>query len=178
MIKHKLSHYPSYKLKSYIEYHDDIPHIEENYDEDGNLHGAYREWDDKGQVALETNFIHGIRNGMNKKWYSNGKLYSQEPYTNDHINGIAIQYYTNGQIAAIDTYKNGTLHGEQKHYYPNGQLATEVNFVNGRKHGVFKQYIENGQMLQWSTYKADTLINSKTFPLQLEQKMNIINNEE
>jgi antitoxin component YwqK of YwqJK toxin-antitoxin module len=54
MIKHKLTHYPNYNIKSYIEYHNDIPHKEENYDEQGKLHGIYKEWDSKGNIFIES----------------------------------------------------------------------------------------------------------------------------
>ena len=81
-----------------------------------------------------------------------------------YFGSISLSY---GKISIIQTYKYGILHGEQSNFFYNGQLATEGNFVRGKKHGVFKQYLENGQLIQWITYKADTPINLKTYPIKL-----------
>ena len=115
MIKHQLTHYPSYKLKSYKEYHDDILLREENYDEQGNKHGRY--YMDSGKRILECEYLNGKLNGKYKSFSYYNKETVECIYIDGMIHGTYYLYVKEGLYKTLE-YINGKLHGIEKTYDP------------------------------------------------------------
>lgn len=73
-------------------------HFDYYINENGNLHGQYKEYNDEGNMYLNRN-------------YDNGKLHGEER-----------TYYINGKLENICNYVDGKIHGEYKEYNENGIL--------------------------------------------------------
>jgi len=172
MIKHLLTNYPNYNLKSFKEYNNDILVVEENYDIDGNLHGESIKWYDDGKLKEYTVYDHFKKNGAYKKWYPNGQLHTEQYYIDNIQYQTAFEWYESGELYQTIDMVNGKYHGKYKQWYDNGILALEVDYINGKKNGVYKYCLPNGKLETWRTYKADTLINTKIYPIGLDNNQN------
>ncbi|MBT8259223.1 MAG: toxin-antitoxin system YwqK family antitoxin [Bacteroidia bacterium] len=96
---------------------------EENFNDQGQLHGQRLVYYVNGQVAEKMNYINGNREGE------------------------ALYYAMNGVVIKEYVYKNDMLHGPSKHFDESGQIQIEGNYKNGKKHGVWTYY-RNGEIFE------------------------------
>lgn len=109
-------------------------HFDYYINENGNLHGQYKEYYQNGKLCL-------IRN------YDNGKLHGEER-----------TYYINGKLENICNYVDGKIHGEYKEYHENDKLCNICNYVGGKIHGEYKEYNENGILETHRFYNMDEMV--------------------
>ncbi|NND10317.1 MAG: toxin-antitoxin system YwqK family antitoxin [Flavobacteriaceae bacterium] len=119
----------------WLYYHNDSDKVmtQENYNDDGLLHGDKSVYFNNGQLAEHMSFVNGKAEG-------NAKNYTEK--------GIVIKDFN---------YKNGEMHGSYKDYTPKGELIVEGQFKNGKKHSIWRYY-ENGELQKEKNYS-----NPKTF---------------
>ncbi|MBT8310060.1 MAG: toxin-antitoxin system YwqK family antitoxin [Flavobacteriaceae bacterium] len=119
----------------WLYYHNDSDKVmtQENYNDDGLLHGDKSVYFNNGQLAEHMSFVNGKAEG-------NAKNYTEK--------GIVIKDFN---------YKNGEMHGSYKDYTPKGELIVEGQFKNGKKNSIWRYY-ENGELQKEKNYS-----NPKTF---------------
>ncbi|RZV62778.1 MAG: toxin-antitoxin system YwqK family antitoxin [Flavobacteriaceae bacterium] len=119
----------------WLYFHNDSDKVmtQENYNDDGLLHGDKSVYFNNGQLAEHMSFVNGKAEG-------NAKNYTEK--------GIVIKDFN---------YKNGEMHGSYKDYTPKGELIVEGQFKNGKKHSIWRYY-ENGELQKEKNYS-----NPKTF---------------
>lgn len=136
MIKHILTRYPNYQIKSYKEYYNNILIWQENYDEHGNKHGTNNSSDNDvnyGPIKMQNDYKHGVEHGKHISWYPNG----------------------NKAIEAISV--NGKHHGTLK-LYSLTQLYQTIEFVQGLRHGKLITYNTDGKIFKEEIYEYDIKI--------------------
>lgn len=114
-------------------YHENLPDIMaiEHY-KAGKLHGKrtvfYRGSGIKGEenVAEETNYVNGIKQGAYKKYTLKGMLLEESNYTNGQLDGPAIYKEPNGNLASKGRFKNGKKNGIWE-FYKDGKLVKKEN---------------------------------------------------
>ena len=114
-------------------YHENLPDIMaiEHY-KSGKLHGKrtvfYRGSGIKGEenVAEETNYVNGIKEGPYKKYTLKGMLLEDSNYTNGELDGPAIYKEPNGNLASRGRFKNGKKAGIWE-FYQDGKLVKKEN---------------------------------------------------
>lgn len=141
MIKHIITHHPNYNLKSYKEYNDDVLIWEENYDEDGNLHGRNNLHSENivgGAKIIQAYYKHGLKHGMYQSWYDNGNKCMEGLYLNGKSHGT-FSIYGPKYLYQTTEYVHGVIHGklisyysdgtpDKKHIYENGTLITTIKY--------------------------------------------------
>lgn len=78
-------------------------------DNQGLLHGAFRQFWDNGQLMCETNYDHGVFDGKYSSWYGNG------------------------QERIMCHYKKGVLHGRLKEHSFDGKLIRDEVYDKGKQ---------------------------------------------
>ena len=152
------------KWKYYTQY--GVLKSEENYDDEGNLTGATKNYFLGGNLKslyhykngqLQGYYVEYFRNGNKKEegWYeegkqtgpfyqyfSNGLLYTKAYYVNDKLNGSRQNYDLNGDYTFVEQFDKGVL--VQINDYQSGERykATEI----GSKDAV-KRFYPNGKLL-------------------------------
>lgn len=137
MIKHIITRYHNYQIKSYKEYDNDILVWYENFDEDGNKHGM--SYAHCNNVKSYCQYVHGRKHGKYRLWYSNGDKCVECNYVDGLINGI-YNFYT----------KEG--------------LYQTTEFVNGLKNGLLLTYNVDGSLYRKEIYKNNKLIKHTRYP--------------
>ena len=75
------------------------------FDEYGNIiyelkngNGKIKEYDYKGKLEFEGEYLNGLRNGKGKEYYENGNLKFEGEYLNNKKNGKGKKYDDNGKL--------------------------------------------------------------------------------
>ena len=63
-----------------------------------NGNGYVKEYNDKGILVLEVEYLNGKRNGKGKEYYEDDKLGFEGEYLNGFKNGKGKEYYVNGKL--------------------------------------------------------------------------------
>lgn len=99
-----------------------------------------------GNLAEQTTYLKGKKNGLNQKWYSDGTLSFESHYKNNRLHGFVKSWWKNGNIRSESNYVNGNSDGLQKQWYVSGAIFKEFNIVNGKEEGLQKAWRENGKI--------------------------------
>lgn len=132
MIKHIITYHPNYNLKSYKEYNNDVLVWEENYDEDGNLHGRNNLHSENiaGILKIQVDYKHGLEHGMYKSWDDNGNKCMEGLYLNGKNHGT-FKFYGPKYLYQTTEYVHGVIHGKLISYYSDGTPHKEHIYKNG-----------------------------------------------
>ena len=124
----------------------------------GKRHGKGKEFNDKGKVIFEGEYLYNwrrrgkeyIKNKLeyegeylfNKKWTGNG--YDENGniiYKLNNGNGNIKEYDTDKGILIFEgEYLKGKRNGKGKEYYGFGGLKYEGEYLDGKRHGKGKEY--------------------------------------
>ena len=97
--------------------------------------GKGKEYNYKGEIEFEGEYLKGVKNGKGKEYFKNGKIKFEGEYLNGkRLNGKA--YDTNNKI--IYKLKDGK--GYIKEYNYKGEIEFEGEYLNGEKIGKGKEY--------------------------------------
>ena len=128
------------KIEFDTEYLNGINLTNKVYDKNGklyeiskNIKGFIKEYDHKGNLTFEGEYLNGKRNGKVKSYYDNGKLYFEGEYLNGERNGKGKEYRYNGELRFEGEYLNGERNGKGKEYDEDGQLIFEGEYLNGER---------------------------------------------
>src|SRR5690554_3933268 len=174
----RISHFKNGLLNGKVEYFSqgkkDIVQIEHYKafpkEETSRLHGVYKSFDSRGNLAELTNYKNGTKNGKYELYHNNGKL-REKGIFEDNLNiGNKRSYTPEGTLLRDENYiiidnpkyidpskqtrttneyikripnepkKLSVLHGKAKYYHSNGNLSADFTFKNGKKDGLCKEY--------------------------------------
>ena len=129
-----------------------------------NGNGYVKEYDIKGQLKLEVEYLKGKSHGKGKEYY-NGKLKFEGEYLNGFKNGVSKEYDYDGQLKFEGEYfygkkwngkgydkSNNIVYelsngkGYVKEYNSKGKIFFEGEYLNGRKTGKGKDYHFDGNL--------------------------------
>ncbi len=137
-----------------------------NADENRLPHGWVREYDRKGRLRSEKNYVHGVPQGIGKLYYPNGQLMTLWHYQDGKREGESVGYYKDGSLKDKGYYVDDQLHGTILKYYRDGTLKAEMRFKEDRLEGLSRTYHPNGTLKHEYTYRKGRLAHSKTYDSQ------------
>lgn len=144
---------------------------------DDQLHGYYKEYDNRGKLVLTMLYDNGaiVKSmvedqpdiEMSNKYDENGKLIYSGPYRNNVPVGTHREYGPDGKIINSFIYNDnglllsegivdeaGNRNGTWKDYYPTGKVKAEGSYVNSRQSGAWKFYRNEGRIEQTGNYNS------------------------
>ena len=127
----------------YKKYKGDVVTIYGTYSND-LIEGEWKEFDDSGNITLESAYLNDTLNGVYKKY--NGEVVIKEgQYTSGLMNGEWIFRHNNGNITLESAYLNDTLNGVYKKY--NGEVVIkEGQYTSGLMNGEWIFRHNNGNI--------------------------------
>lgn len=166
---------------------------EVHYNEQGEMHGKYIKWNNKGHLTSEKNFEHGKEVGFHQEYYQNGlrkiiykvvnntrKLMSfwdkEGTQTIKDGTGTRIDIYEHkeGEVKkTISAYKNGQNNGAYI-YSINDKIQWEANYKDGQLHGERKTYDKNGELEKIEFYDNGRKTKTKAFKIKIGKNQKLI----
>ncbi|MBX9838943.1 MAG: hypothetical protein K2X69_11600 [Silvanigrellaceae bacterium] len=155
----------------------------------GMLNGKTTNWDEKGALLYEMNFlenklhgkfvayangkihicmhyINGLLNGKYEIYSPFGKKIQVAQYLNNNLNGECLHYNEeNGNITKKSNYLNGKLNGLSVTYYQNNVPMLEEYFIDDKLDGIVRNYFPNGVLRESSGYAEGNKLNSKEYDM-------------
>ncbi len=101
-----------------------------NY-KNGEFDGAYRTYQENGQIAIEQFFKNGQKDGLCSYYYDDGKLFYTENYADGKREGQVKRLFPDGKTWIIERYKKGKKNGYWEEYYEDGTLKYEAKWDKG-----------------------------------------------
>ncbi|NBC08007.1 MAG: hypothetical protein GVY26_12510 [Bacteroidetes bacterium] len=122
------------KVGTWITYHPDgdFPAKMVTY-ADGNYHGPYFEFNDRGQIKLKAHYRNNLLHG---DWasYRFGRPLKKAHYKNGELDGLYLEYdMKSGKLQKEINYKEGQQHGTFRFYDLSGNVIAEYEYKNGEK---------------------------------------------
>ena len=115
-------------------------------DANGNYvnHGAWKMWDQRGNVIAEGQYLDGERDGTWNRWYRSGEA--------DLLTRMPYQQFQ-GPFISQATFQYGKLDGKWTIYDSKQRKITEWEFTGGKRHGKSVWWYGNGQKMREVTYR-------------------------
>lgn len=155
--------YPSGGIKVEKSFKDDL------------LHGYYKEYDQKGKLALTMLYENGaiVKSNVEdqpdieiiKKYDQAGKLIYSGPYRNKVPVGIHRDYGADGKVINAKIYNDngllmsegivddaGNSNGKWKDLYPSGKILADGQYTDNRRTGLWKFYDEASEKVEQTGY--------------------------
>jgi antitoxin component YwqK of YwqJK toxin-antitoxin module len=98
------------------------------------------------------------KNGKWKEFNRRGVLIAEGNYINDLKHGVWREYYENGHLLIEECYEHGIPHGLYASYHPNGQLFSIGQYQKGKREGNFTVYDEDGRLIKTMLFIQDVHI--------------------
>jgi uncharacterized protein len=144
---------------------------------DDQLHGYYKEYDNRGNLVLTMLYDNGsiVKSRVEdepdieieNKYDQNGKLIYSGPYRNKIPVGIHRQFGADGKVTNSFVYNDnglllsegiidegGNRNGKWKDLYPDGKIQAEGQYTNNRRSGAWKFYNSSGNLEQTGLFNA------------------------
>ena len=154
--------YDNGQLKKQGVYNEDVPTIQKEWGENGNIH-IESELNEKGE-----------KHGVTRLYHKNGQLQVEENFTNGiQDDGTVISYYDNGIKARQIICLRGVLNGEFSEWYQNGKQKIEGIYNNG-KPNILNEWNEKGLLVDFKTLKFNNETLRKAITEWGEDKKNTI----
>ncbi|MBO2012462.1 toxin-antitoxin system YwqK family antitoxin [Hymenobacter negativus] len=150
--------------------------VEKSYDEAGELHGIYHDYDETGHLYSDLDYAHGrvtrlryydhtgktlsdqpIKKGLTaiQSLDENGTKYASGSYLEGQMTGEWKWFYRDGAVREISQYAKGDKTGKSEYFHHNGQLERRVRYdANGDEDGYYEQYTKDGQPVTTGYYLA------------------------
>ncbi len=127
--------------------------VEESYDEAGELHGLYKDYDETGRFYSDTEYAHG-RVVRLRYFDAVGKLMLYQVVKKGRVAVQALN--AKGQKIATGTYLDGQMAGEWQWFYPDGGVREATHYDNkGTKSGKSEFYHHGGQLERRTNFGPD-----------------------
>jgi antitoxin component YwqK of YwqJK toxin-antitoxin module len=171
MIKHKITYYDNYIIKTsteyvndeittYIEYdpngevtHKRTPSTIENY-KDGKPHGKVIIYHDNGNIHLYKIFNNG-KHKLEKRFYENGTKFQIKKYYNNGKLAIAKTYNLKGKLS-FENYYTEDLNIDismRIDYHDNGKIRDIGNYIDGHLNGTAIKFFPNKKIQEIANYR-------------------------
>ena len=155
-------------------YPDGSVKAEKNYKDD-QLHGYYKEYDNRGKLVLTMLYDNGsvVKSNVEdqpdievrNKYDNNGKVIYSGPYRDTVPVGVHRQFNADGKVINSFIYNDnglllaegivneaGKYNGKWKDYYPSGKVLDEGQYTDSRRTGIWKFYDESGKLEQTGSF--------------------------
>jgi antitoxin component YwqK of YwqJK toxin-antitoxin module len=155
--------YPSGGIKTEKSYKDD------------QLHGYYKEYDNKGNLTLTMLYDNGaiVKSNVEdqpdievvNRYSADNKLIYNGPYRNGIPVGIHREYGPDGKVTASKIYNDngllisegivddaGNKNGKWKDFYPDGKIQAEGQYTENRRTGLWKFYNQDEKVEQTGNF--------------------------
>ena len=151
--------------------------VEKSYDEAGELHGVYHDYDETGHVFSDVDYVHGRT--VRLRYYDkagktvadqavkkgrvpvlaldeNGRKFATGTFMDGQMAGEWQWFFTDGVVREITRFDDkGTKSGTSEFYYHNGQLRRRIRYApDGNEDGYYEQYTLDGQPATTGYYLA------------------------
>lgn len=100
---------------------------------------------DMDVVMTSEHYKKGVLNGMRKIFYKSGEIAEETPYVDGKKEGVYRKYTENGTIVEETHYQNDLPHGPTTFREPNGKIALIGQHKKGKAVGIWKFY-KNGKL--------------------------------
>ena len=132
--------------------------------EDGQMHGEYKQFTEKGKLVTLITYNQGTKEGPFEYYYETGAMQSRGAFKRGELHGLiegfyvtgvqkyAVEYslgirnvssktwFKNGAPEQFATYTNNLPNGGVFEYYPDSILWSESEFKMGVRHGRYYQF--------------------------------------
>lgn len=142
---------------------------------DDQLHGYYKEYDNRGKLALTMLYENGsiVKSSVEdesdieiiNRYDQQGKIIYSGPYRNDIPVGVHREYSAEGSVTNAYIYNDtgvllsegivdeaGNRNGKWKDLSSDGRVIAEGQYSNNRRSGTWKFYNTNGKLEQTGAY--------------------------
>ena len=113
---------------------------------------TYHKGKDAGRIKTTASYTNGILNGPYFEFNNRGQIETESNYMNNKYHGQVVTYKF-GRPLTIKTYNKGNLDGLSTDYYSDGVVQKEINFKGGKQDGSMKWYNEEGKVTMEYEYK-------------------------
>ena len=122
--------------------------VEYNNIKNGASNKTYKEYDRRGRLLFEGEYLNGKYNGKGKEQNDRGDLIFVGEYkNNEKYFGIIKEFYEDGVLKYEGEFIKGYWNGKGKEYYEDGLLKYEGDFINGKWNGQGKKYDNYGTLI-------------------------------
>jgi hypothetical protein len=97
------------------------------------------------QVAMETTFKNGVKEGLTKTFYPSGKLKGTILYENGLREDSAKWYFEDGPLFRTTPYKRDTVDGIQIQYFRTGKQKARIAYKKGFRTFEFEEFDMKGK---------------------------------
>jgi len=115
--------------------------------------GHYSEFNDKGVLQAEKNFISGNLEGISKAYFENGKIYEFGRYVKGIRQGKWKLYYRNGNLRSEGMFEDGYRSGIWIYYKEDGSLFMRGLHVKNLKSGLWEIFHKDGSIKEKGAFK-------------------------
>lgn len=121
------------------------------YYEDGELEGAYIEYDEEGNPLVKGNYVSGYEEG--EWYYRNGTAEEFGVYEGGKREGTWTTTYEPGKTAAKIHFNQDVCDGKYVTYWENGSVKVLGKYENGLQEGAWTYYNEEGSLVLTTLFK-------------------------
>jgi len=98
----------------------------------GKHHGKEQSFYPDGNLAEETLWRDGLKNGVWTQYFNHGQLKSTATYLNDKLEGAYTVFYPDGKTMVEGAYRQDIPDGEWKRYDEKGNLVSIIRYAHGK----------------------------------------------
>ncbi len=131
--------------------------LQEGNEVDGQKHGAWLTYDDKGSISALTTYHYGKKEGITIAFDKQGYPSVKSNYHHDQLSGD-YRVFKRGKVIETRNYIDGQLEGPVKKYYESGKMLEESNYRNGQLDGIAKWYDQQGELTIAYRYENGELV--------------------
>ncbi|MBI3836487.1 MAG: hypothetical protein HY288_00960 [Planctomycetia bacterium] len=149
-------------------------------DAQGNYvnHGAWKMWDQQGNLVAQGQYRFGSRTGTWIRWYRTvsdngvlgkmpyqqfvGPFISQATFKNDQLHGVWIIYDGKKHIISQWKFVDGKRDGTAVWLFANGRRMREIQYHDGDIDGQFREWNSESKLIINDTYQAGRKLAQKT----------------
>ena len=137
----------------------------------GNLRDSlWRLFDAEHHVTAIEPYDKGVLNGVVTVYYPNGDVAEETSYVNGIKQGPWRQYFRGMAKKVTASYRNGQLHGEFKGYNQEAICDVDGQYDNGREQGIWKLYDNDTHERYELNYNNGVLINAAELDERMQKK--------
>jgi antitoxin component YwqK of YwqJK toxin-antitoxin module len=132
-------------------YYDDGLLLREENFLNGNSEGIFTEFDERGNVIIQGEYVDGLEEGLWK--YQHGDHREEGIYRGGMRNGEWKYYYDDGQLSFQGSFIDDNPNGRHIWYWPNGKKKDEGEYLMGMKNNDWIQYNSDGTVFIVISYQ-------------------------
>jgi len=141
-------------------YESGVPEEISNWGGDGQLHGKFESFYDRGQNKVTCNYYRGDLDGKYIVRYQNFVTEVEINYSHGIHNGIMKGRYDTGYKEYYVNYKDGNKDGDEIYFYPSGSPKALTQYLDGVRHGMDIKWDKYGDVTMLTYYNNGTQYHS------------------